>query len=198
MTRHTHNAINEKRKKTIAKAISDDWLFNEISILIKKIKDKHLVDEPFIISLLKKKSKHSALTEQKQQPVVPASIFQDRKLGILESLIKYLREEKAYSNAEAAKLLNRDSRVTWTTYKKASSKNPKKIVFEESPPYIPVSIFSKTNIGVLETLTVYLKEDLHYSNKQIALILNRNPRTIWASYNQAIKKLSKQPAKETK
>lgn len=56
---------------------------------------------------------------------------------------------------------------------------------------IPVSIFS-SELGPLESLVKYLKEELKLSYKEIAILLNRNSIPIGVSYRKA---KSKHPAK---
>ncbi len=53
---------------------------------------------------------------------------------------------------------------------------------------IPVSIFETENLSALEAICKYLKEELELSYAKIALLLNRNSRTIWTTYNNATKK----------
>jgi predicted DNA-binding protein (UPF0251 family) len=53
---------------------------------------------------------------------------------------------------------------------------------------VPCCIFKKRTLGILESLTIYLKENLNLSYHEIAEILNRDDRIIWASYNNARKK----------
>jgi len=53
---------------------------------------------------------------------------------------------------------------------------------------IPVSVFS-ANLGALEALAKYLKENASMSYHEIAEALKRDDRTIWASYNHANKKM---------
>ena len=55
---------------------------------------------------------------------------------------------------------------------------------------IPCCIFKERSLGVLESLTVYLKDELNLSYHEIALILNRDDRVVWASYNNAKKKFN--------
>ena len=56
---------------------------------------------------------------------------------------------------------------------------------------IPVSIFSK-ELGGLEAMSKYMKENLNMSYHEIAEKLGRNERTIWSSYHKANQK-SKKP-----
>lgn len=53
---------------------------------------------------------------------------------------------------------------------------------------LPISIFNNEELGCLETIVRYLKEELNLKFHEIALLLNRNDRTIWAAYNIACKK----------
>ena len=57
------------------------------------------------------KKKLAAKFIVKKAESVTVKIFQDRSLGILESLVKHLRASMSY--AEIAKLLNRDQRTIW-------------------------------------------------------------------------------------
>lgn len=52
---------------------------------------------------------------------------------------------------------------------------------------IPVSVF-ENDLSALEAVCKYLKEELEFSYNKIALLLNRNHRTIWTTYNNAVAK----------
>jgi hypothetical protein len=56
---------------------------------------------------------------------------------------------------------------------------------------IPSSIFLDRNISVLEVLVRYLKEQKKLKYHEIAVLLNRDDRTIWTCYNRALKKRGK-------
>ncbi len=53
---------------------------------------------------------------------------------------------------------------------------------------IPTFIFRNRNLGILESVTKYLKEELNITYHEIAVMLNRDDRVIWVSYNKARKK----------
>ncbi|MBI2664487.1 hypothetical protein HYX10_04050 [Candidatus Woesearchaeota archaeon] len=53
--------------------------------------------------------------------VLPASIFQDRKLSVLEAAVAHLKE-KGLKLVEISSLLNRDQRNIWSIYNKATKK----------------------------------------------------------------------------
>ena len=56
-----------------------------------------------------------------------------------------------------------------------------KIIKENIP--VPVSIFK--NNSPLEALVKYLKENIGLSLQEISKLLNRDPRTIWITYNNS-------------
>lgn len=53
---------------------------------------------------------------------------------------------------------------------------------------IPITLFSDRKLTILEHVITYLKESQNLTYQKIALILNRNPRTIWTVYQRARKK----------
>ena len=61
------------------------------------------------------------MIDKKETTKIPISVFNDRKLSILESLTLYLRNEKL-SNVEISEIINRDPRNVFTVYKRALEK----------------------------------------------------------------------------
>lgn len=55
---------------------------------------------------------------------IPTKIFGDRSFAVLESLVKYMKEELKMNYAEIAEILNRDERTIWTAYNR-KQKNKK-------------------------------------------------------------------------
>lgn len=53
--------------------------------------------------------------------------------------------------------------------------------------FIPISNLNNENFGILENLVFYLKTELKISNKEIAVLLNRDSRTVWACLNKTQK-----------
>ena len=53
---------------------------------------------------------------------------------------------------------------------------------------LTISIFDNDELSCLETIVKYFKEELKLRFHGIAVLLNRNDRTIWATYNIACKK----------
>ena len=64
---------------------------------------------------------------------------------------------------------------------------------------IPVSVFEVKGLSALEAICKYLKEEMDLSYSKIALLLNRDSRTIWTTYkNSVIKKKEKLSVKESR
>lgn len=53
---------------------------------------------------------------------------------------------------------------------------------------VPVYLFRDRNVAVLEALVEYLKDVHGLSYHEIAVLLNRDDRTIWTAYSRVIKK----------
>jgi len=53
---------------------------------------------------------------------------------------------------------------------------------------IPVSVFSNRKLTALEAVVYYLKDYCSFSYHEIAVLLNRDDRTIWTVYNRRKKK----------
>ena len=54
---------------------------------------------------------------------------------------------------------------------------------------VPFSILQNRKLGLLESLTKYLKDKYKLTYHEIGILLNRDERNIWTSYHQAIRKL---------
>jgi hypothetical protein len=60
---------------------------------------------------------------------------------------------------------------------------------------IPLKILQDRGVAVLEAIVEYLKEEKKLKYSEIAILLNRDQRTIWTVYNRVKKKRIKQNAK---
>jgi hypothetical protein len=159
------------------------------SVLIRRL--RNILDEISAGQQIEKNELLDAL-KLKEEPSIPVEIFANKKLGILEAAVKYLREEKGFSLTEIAQMLNRDRRTVWSTYDFAQKKCPQRVFVSGSRYWIPVSVFTGRDFGVLESLTTHLIEHYRLKFSQIAVLLQRDQRTIWTVYNRAKKK---RPAK---
>ena len=162
--------------------INTEEEINLVDSLIKRIIEKNDVSFSSVVDLLKKRRKEDkAIT-------FPSSILKNRSLGVLEAVTKYLKEELNLSYHDMASLLNRNDRPIWITYNKAKQKFPERLITDKSSIQIPLSIFTDRNLGLLENLTKYLRENLNLKNREIAKMLDRDNRTIWTCYDRAIRK----------
>lgn len=59
---------------------------------------------------------------------------------------------------------------------------------KEEKLLIPTYIFREKKLGILEALTKHLKEDYGMAYHKIAVILKRDDRVVWTTYNKAAKK----------
>lgn len=119
---------------------------------------------------------------------IPLSVIQNRQLSSLESIVKFLRENLGLSNAVVADLLGRSLQVCWTTYHNAVGKLPVPLDATPSKFDIPLKVIRDSRLSVLESIVVHLKEHSRLSYHEIALLLNRDDRTIWTVYNRALHK----------
>lgn len=111
---------------------------------------------------------------------IPVTCFND-KLSILESVVKFLKEEQEYNYHKIGELLERDERNVWTTYNNSQKKMKSKLDVS-SQIRIPISRFKGT--AGLYAVVAYLKENNDYNYKKIGDLLKRNERTIWTTYNK--------------
>ena len=133
------------------------------------------------IEILKKRK------QDKEQKTIPLSIFKNEKLSALEAIVKYLRENLNLGYKEISVLLGRNYNPIRITYKNSLRKLPKKFA-ESSSEKIPLEIFRNSKLSVLESISVYMKDSLKLNYHQIAILLNRDDRTIWTVCQRAIKK----------
>ena len=116
------------------------------------------------------------------KPFIPISIF-SHKLTPLESIVKYLKEEKNLTFHEISKLLKRNEKNLWHTYSTAKNKFPHKFKIFSNDLQIPLDIFSN-KIPPMKTIVKYLREQKSLSYHDIGILLKKNERTIWTSYNR--------------
>ena len=124
----------------------------------------------------------------KEEVRVPISVFKNDYLSALETIVKYLRENLLLSFKQIGSLTNRNQVALAVSYRNARKKLEAKFIEEISPYHIPVSILQDRKLSVLENIVSYLKDTFGLTYHRIALLLNRNDRTIWTVYQRARKK----------
>lgn len=158
----------------------EDRSFQILKLVLDGVKEKYNLSASEILSLIEEKPVSKEI-------LIPVSVFES-KLSALEAVCKYLKEELELNYNKIALLLNRSNRTIWITYNKSARKVKERLVVKESKFFAPVSIFAERKLSVLETIVSYLKEKFELRYSEIAALLNRDERNIWAIYNRAIKK----------
>ena len=158
---------------------SDIKKFHEIA---SKIKEKYSLNNYDLIDMLLKKK------ADKPIDMIPVSIFDNNKLGCLEAVVKYMKENLKLKSSKIAEMLGRNISTISSTYIKACKKHSSEFFVKESKHYIPIAVIANRNFSVMESIVKFLKEKLNLANKEIAKMLNRDTRTIWTVYSRAAKK----------
>ncbi len=83
-----------------------------LNLFITHLKEKHNLNAGQIIDLITKK----------QEILIPATIFDSKKISPLESITKFLKENEELSYHKIALLLNRNDRTIWTVYSRSKLK----------------------------------------------------------------------------
>jgi len=97
-------------------------------------------------------------------------------------------KKKKYS--EIAKIINRDDRSVWTSYRRACKKSKElfEIDMSKETYLLPLSIFKDRTKSILEQITFYLHEQYELSGYKVASLLNKHPSSIATVLNRARKK----------
>ena len=127
--------------------------------------------------------------QEKDDNDLPISIFQTKELSSLEAISKYLHEDRHLKFSQIASLTKRDSRTIWSSYQFSKKKHPSRLIIKQSEIKIPLHQLTDRSISVLESIVAYLKENYNLSYHQIAILVNRNDRTIWTVYSRYKKKV---------
>ena len=126
--------------------------------------------------------------------VVPLTVFCE-KLSPLESVVKFLHENRNKSFSEISKLINRSYRTVWGAYEASLKKNKKRFEPEQTKYVFPTEILASRRLSVLETICLYIKDNYGLSYKRIASLIKRDERTVWTAVNRARTKLRKKKRK---
>jgi len=133
------------------------------------------------------------LQEQKkkiQTSNIPVSIFVSKDLGILEALVKYLKENQNLEFSRIALLLNRDQATIWNSYSAACKKHKDPFKTNSHEFFIDISIFHNRDLAPLQALVTHMK-DSGISFNRISELLNRDYKTVWLTYKKHGTKHSK-------
>ena len=174
--------MEKKREKERASSISridQDENFQNFKKLYDKLKKEYKLTSTELINKAEEK-----------ELLIPATIF-SKKLSPLEAISKFLKENLKLSNKSIAKLLSRSEKTIWQAYNSSRKKYPKEFEITETKYVIPISKLSDRRFSAFESIVDYLKTKFELSYHEIAVLLNRDDRTIWTLHHRAIAKRGK-------
>ncbi|MFH1073136.1 MAG: hypothetical protein V1743_06945 [Nanoarchaeota archaeon] len=154
------------------------------------------LSESEIAGLLKRKGEK----ETQEVVTIPTTVF-SKELSSLETIVKYLKENRNLKVKEISGLLNRDVQTIYTTLRQAAKKHPdrfwKDTLAPEKKAYaIPIAILASREYAVLESIIIHLKTAYNLSFAEIATLLKRKPNTIWTTYNRVMQKKNERAKNE--
>ena len=114
---------------------------------------------------LSKKTSNNLISDSEQTKFFEIYLKNKEDIEELEKILERLKKSYNLDDKEVLKLI----------------KEKEKFVC------IPVSVF-KSSLAPLEAVVLFLKDYLEYGFHKIASYLNRDDRTIWLTYSNAIKK----------
>jgi hypothetical protein len=121
---------------------------------------------------------------RKSAASVPVELF-SQDLAPLESLVSYLHIQLGWKLCEVAESLGRDQRVIGATYANVRRKNPSIRFAAGSGIRVPLAIFRRQGLSILESLVRYLSQDRLMPVSEIAKLLRKNVSTIWTALRRA-------------
>lgn len=171
--------MTEKKETDKKQELSSSEIAQEFKKMTGEFKNKHNLNDYELIDLILDQK-----TETKD--AIPTDCF-NKKLGSLETITKYLKENKNMTTKKIAEMTGRTTSTIINTYKKAKQKQPEQLT-PKSDILIPIKIISNKKLSVLENIAVYLKEERKLKLRQIGKLLQRSEKTIWTVYNRAKKR----------
>lgn len=105
--------------ETICKYLKEELglTYHKIAVILER--DDRTIWDSYNEAVNKRKER---LLVKKSPVSIPVSIFKERRLSVLESLVSYLKDNFNLRYSEIAALLNRDERNVWTVYNRAKKK----------------------------------------------------------------------------
>jgi len=125
--------------------------------------------------------------QAEEQDVVPVVVF-NKKLSPLETVVKFLKENKRMSLTKISEKLKRSAKTVWQAYSNSKKKLLSEFEEDYSKHKVPIKKLGNRRYSILEIIVSYLKEHYGLNYNQIAGLLKRDQRTVWTVYNRAKKK----------
>lgn len=160
-----------------------DMRFSTAAQLLKELEQEYEVSPKDILEEIKKRERS-----------MPVSVF-NKKLSPLETVSKYLRENKGQTIKSIAELTQRSEKTVWQAYASAKRKMSEPLLVDLKTPCFPIPKLQNRSLSILENIVLYMKENLNMKFSSIADALSRDDRTIWTVYSRAKKKQSSREKK---
>src|SRR3989338_5030649 len=109
-------------------------------------------------------------------------------LSPLETITKYLKENSQYSIKSISKIINRSEKTVWFAYNSSRKKHPFPLQFSDTKYFIDPSIFADRKFSIMEHIVFHLKTAYALAFRDIAKLINRDPRTVWTTYRRYLDK----------
>jgi len=93
------------------------FTYHQIAVLIKR--DDRTIWTVYQHAVKKQKKK---FVLKKEDVMIPVKILQDRRLSVLEHLVRYLKDHHGLRYHQIAVLIKRDDRTIWTVYQRGLQK----------------------------------------------------------------------------
>jgi hypothetical protein len=176
--------INEIFKDThiLANRKKDDLTLEEIELFL----SEHIELLPRIKAIADRLG-----APKEEVAEIPLHIFSSR-LNPAEAVVKYLHENRRLRLCEISIYLGRKENTIWLNYQRANKEMPDTFVIPaDEKLHIPLSAFGNPGLSFLESMILYLRDNLNQSNNQVAQALKKNPKVLSMAYNRAHEKINK-------
>jgi DNA-directed RNA polymerase specialized sigma24 family protein len=114
---------------------------------------------------------------------IPVSVF-NRRLSPLETVSKYLHENRGMTITQISGALGKQPSSTWVAIRNAKKKCKSKLVAKRGCIHIPLEYLKSDKLSLLELVVVFLRDTRGLKFRGIGAMLKRNERTIWTAYHR--------------
>ena len=179
-----YNLSNIRPEKTASDKVAESAFsqdkdkFDSIRSNLAYLKNKYGLEEADALKIS---------LEKGREIEIPIGIF-EWKLSPLESLVKFLKENKKFSLSRIARYLNRDDRTIWLTYHNSVIKQKDVLAVNEGRINFPITVFSDRRYSVLESICLFAIQRHSLRIVALAGMMRRNPSSLWTVYKRALAK----------
>ncbi len=158
-------------------AVRQDKRFEEFKELLGSLREKYDVELVQLFELL-----------SELEIFIPVSVFNER-LSTLETVSRYLHENLNISFKKIAEMMNRSEKTIWQAFRSSKNKHEGRLRLTDTKYIVPISVFADRRLSNLEAIVYHLKNAYDLKFSEIAMLLQRDQRTVWTVYSRARGKL---------